>query len=63
MDLYPSLSPQCPTFMLGEATFTAKDFEAAEERVKAAITENKFGVMWRLDIAETLKKKLGVSLL
>ncbi|HRR57032.1 MAG TPA: DUF302 domain-containing protein, partial [Acidobacteriota bacterium] len=41
-------------------TLPGLDLAGAEERVKAALKEEGFGVLTRIDVAETLRQKLGV---
>ena len=43
------------------ATILALPFEEAIERVRAALQREGFGVLTEIDVAETLRKKIGVD--
>ncbi len=42
-------------------TLETRDAAEAEERITKALSDEGFGVLTRIDVSETLKKKLGVN--
>ncbi len=47
--------------MQGIETTTTLSFEQAEEQIRSALVEQGFGVLTEIDVAATLKAKIGVD--